>query len=37
LSFSEFVDIVSKEISKQALNKCVRLAEKQDKNKYATR
>jgi hypothetical protein len=28
LSFTEFVDIVSKEISKQALNKCVRLAEK---------
>ncbi len=28
LSFSEFVDIVSKEISKQTLNKCVRHAEK---------
>jgi hypothetical protein len=28
LSFTEFVDIVSKEISKQALNKCVRLSEK---------
>jgi hypothetical protein len=27
LSFTEFVDIVSKEISKQALNKCVRLSE----------
>jgi hypothetical protein len=28
LSFTEFVDIVSKEVSKQALNKCVKLAEK---------
>jgi len=28
LSFSEFVDLVSKEISKQTLNKSLRLAEK---------
>jgi len=28
LSFSEFVDIINKEISKQALNRCVQLAEK---------
>ncbi|MEI6680686.1 MAG: hypothetical protein WCL21_18910 [Mariniphaga sp.] len=28
LSFSEFVDIVNKEIAKQSLDKCVRLAEK---------
>lgn len=28
LTFTEFVDIVSKELSKQALNKSVRLAER---------
>lgn len=28
LSFTEFVDIVNKEITKQTLNKCVQLAEK---------
>ncbi len=28
LSFTEFVDIVNKEISKQMLNKCVQLSEK---------
>lgn len=28
LSFSELVDIVNKEITKQALNKCVKLAER---------
>ena len=28
LSFSEIVDIVNKEITKQAMNKCVQLAEK---------
>lgn len=28
LSFTEFVDIVNKEVSKQAINKCVHLAEK---------
>ena len=28
LSFSEFVDIVNKEITKQALNKCIQLAQK---------
>ena len=28
LSFTEFVDIVNKEITKQTLNKCVKLAEK---------
>ena len=28
LSFSEFVDLVSKEVSKQTLNKSLRLAEK---------
>ncbi len=28
LSFTEFVDIVSKEITKQTLNKCVQLAER---------
>jgi hypothetical protein len=28
LSFTEFVDIVNKEITKQALNKCVQLAER---------
>jgi hypothetical protein len=28
LSFSEFVDIVNKEVTKQALNKSVQLAEK---------
>lgn len=28
LSFTEFVDIVNKEITKQALNKCVQLSEK---------
>jgi hypothetical protein len=28
LSFTEFVDIVNKEITKQTLNKCIQLAEK---------
>jgi hypothetical protein len=28
LSFTEFVDIVNKEITKQALNKCIQLAER---------
>jgi hypothetical protein len=28
LSFSEFVDIVNKEVTKQALNKCLQLSEK---------
>jgi len=28
LSFTEFVDIVNKEISKQMLNRCVQLSEK---------
>lgn len=28
ISFSEFVDLVSKELSRQTLNKCVELAEK---------
>jgi len=28
LSFTEFVEIVNKEISKQTLNKCVQLAQK---------
>jgi hypothetical protein len=28
LSFTEFVDIVNKEITKQTLNRCVQLAEK---------
>ncbi len=28
LSFSEFVDIINKEITKQTLNRCVQLAEK---------
>jgi hypothetical protein len=28
LSFTEFVDIINKEITKQALNRCVQLAEK---------
>jgi hypothetical protein len=28
LSFTEFVDIVNKEINKQTLNRCVQLAEK---------
>ena len=28
LSFSEFVDIINKEINKQALEKCVQLGEK---------
>jgi len=28
LSFTEFVDIVNKEITKQAMNNCVRLAER---------
>jgi len=28
LSFTEFVDLVNKEISKQMLNKCVQLSEK---------
>jgi hypothetical protein len=28
LSFTEFVDLISKELTKQALNKCVQLAEK---------
>ncbi|MCF8371822.1 MAG: envelope fusion protein [Bacteroidales bacterium] len=28
LPFSEFVDIVNKEITKQAMNKCIQLAEK---------
>ncbi len=28
LSFTEFVDIINKEVSKQALNNCVQLAEK---------
>jgi len=28
ISFTEFVDILNKELTKQALNKCVRLAEK---------
>lgn len=28
LSFSEFVDIVNKEITKQTLNRCIQLAEK---------
>ncbi len=28
MSFTEFVDIVNKEISKQTLNRCVQLAEK---------
>ena len=28
LSFSEFVEIINKEINKQALEKCVQLAEK---------
>ncbi|MCX6238156.1 MAG: hypothetical protein NTY07_11485 [Bacteroidia bacterium] len=27
-SFTEFVDIVNKEITKQALNRCIQLAEK---------
>ena len=28
ISFSEFVDLVSKELTRQTLNKCVELAEK---------
>ena len=28
LSFTEFVDLINKELTKQALNKCVQLAEK---------
>ena len=28
LSFTEFVDIINKEITKQTLNRCVQLAEK---------
>jgi len=28
LSFTEFVDIVNKEITKQTLNRCIQLAEK---------
>jgi DNA-binding FrmR family transcriptional regulator len=28
LSFTEFVDMVNKEITKQTLNKCIQLAEK---------
>jgi len=28
LSFTEFVDIINNELTKQALNKCVQLAEK---------
>ena len=28
LSFTEFVDIVNKQITKQALNQCIKLAEK---------
>ena len=28
LSFSEFVDIINKEITKQSLNRCIQLAEK---------
>ncbi len=28
LTFTEFIDIVSKEITKQTLNKCIELAEK---------
>jgi hypothetical protein len=28
LSFTEFVDIINKEITKQTLNKCIQLAEK---------
>jgi len=28
LTFTEFVDIINKELTKQALNKCVQLAEK---------
>jgi hypothetical protein len=28
LTFTEFIDIVSKEISKQTLNKCIELSEK---------
>jgi len=28
ISFSEFVDLISKELTKQTLNKCIELAEK---------
>lgn len=35
LSFTEFVDIVNKEITKQTLNKCVQLAEKYNLSKMS--
>ena len=35
LSFSEFVDIVNKEVTKQALNKCVQLAERYNLSKLS--
>ena len=33
LTFTDFVDIVNKELTKQALNNCVRLAEKHNLSK----
>ena len=35
LSFLEFVDIVNKEVTKQALNKCVQLAERYNLSKLS--
>lgn len=35
LSFTEFVDIVNKELTKQALNKCVQLAERYNLSKLS--
>ena len=35
LSFSEFVDIVNKEVTKQALTKCVQLAERYNLSKLS--
>ena len=35
LSFSEFMDIVNKEVTKQALTKCVQLAERYNLSKLS--
>ena len=35
LSFSEFLDIVNKEVTKQALTKCVQLAERYNLSKIS--